>query len=333
MTVEIQTRLQQSTGRSKLKFSEFLIRHGTITGFLAMCIVFAIMSDVFLTMNNITNIILQSTMLSIVSFGLTLVIIVGGFDVSLSSVVPASGVLVAYLLANGWSIPMAILVAILPGVVIGALNAFTILRLGVPDFIATLGMMSVVKGIVYMGTEGRSVWQNIPNSFLWLGRGHFGGIPVPVLIMFCIFGCLWVLMSQTKLGRRMYAVGGNVQAARLSGINVIGIKAFTFVLAGLLSAICGVLLAARLGSGQPAAGGTYFLDGIAAVFLGQSMFSEGQPHLFGTLLGVLIIGTMNNGFVLLGVSYFVQDLVKGLVIIMAVALSTAGSIERIAIGI
>ena len=310
-----------------------LLEHGTIIAFSILVIYFSFASSVFLTVTNVTNILMQSTMLAIIAFGLTIIVIVGSFDVSLASIVPISGCLVAYLLTQGWSIPLAFLVSLLPGIVIGGLNAFVILGLGVSDFIATLGMMSVLKGVIYMATGGRSIWRGIPEEFLVIGRGSLGPIPIPVLLMFAIFILLWVMMTHTKLGRRMVAVGGNVMAARFSGINVTAIKAFTFMLAGFMAAIVGVVLTARLGSGQPGAGGSYFLDGIAATYLGASIFSKGQPHLLGTLIGVLIIGTMNNGLVLLGASYFVQDLIKGLVIIAAVALSTAGSGKNVARGI
>jgi ribose transport system permease protein len=319
--------------RKRPTVARLLIEHGTMIAFTILVIYFAFASPAFLTLNNISNIFMQSTMLAIIAFGLTLIVIVGSFDVSLASIVPVSGCLVAFLLSNGWSIPTAILVSLLPGIAVGAVNSFVILGLGVSDFIATLGMMSVLKGIVYMATEGRSIWRGIPDGFLVIGRGSVAGIPLPTLFMAVIFIMLWVMMTETKLGRRMVAVGGNVQAARLSGINVTGIKAFTFMLAGFLASIVGVVLTARLGSGQPAAGGSYFLDGIAATYLGASIFSKGQPHLLGTLIGVLIIGTMNNGLVLLGASYFVQDLIKGLVIIGAVALSTVGSGKNIARGL
>ncbi|MDD4792619.1 MAG: ABC transporter permease, partial [Firmicutes bacterium] len=269
-------------------------------------------------------IFLQSTMLAIVSFGLTIVIITGGFDLSLSSVVPASGLVAAYLISQGWSVPAAFLVGLIPGLLVGFFNGFTVLWLGVSDFIATLGTMSIVKGVVYMQTEGRSLWQGITDEFLWLGRGTVLGIPVPVIVMFIIFGVMWVLLSQTKVGRHMYAVGGNPEAARLSGISVRGIKLLGFVLGGLLASVCGVMLASRLGAGQPSAGNTYFMDAIAAAYLGQSVSSRGQVHLLGTLIGVLMISTMNNGLILLGASYYFQDLIKGLVIIAAVAISSLG---------
>lgn len=304
---------------------ELLARYGTIFGFFTMCIIFALLSDVFLKYNNILNILLQSTMLAIISFGLTIVIISGEFDASLSSIVALSGVITTLLLSNGWGIIPAFLVGLLPGIVIGFLNAIAVLWLGVSSFIATLGMMSSVTGIVYMITQGRSIWQSIPEDYLWLGRGYFIGIPVPVITLALLFLLLWFFLTQTNLGRKMYAVGGNAEAARLSGINVRKIRMLAFIIGGFLAALCGVLLASRLGSGQPTAGGTYFLDAIAATFLGQSIFSKGKPHLTGTLIGVLIIGTMNNGFVLLGMSYYIQDLIKGLVIVLAVAVATIGA--------
>lgn len=323
----------RSGATPRFHITEVLTRYGTLIGFALLCVAFSLLSDAFLQFSNIVNILMQSTMLAIVSFGLTLIMIAGGFDLSLASIVPASGLIATFLVAKGWNVALACLTGLIPGVVIGALNALNILWLGIPDFIATLGMMSIVKGIVYMATQGRSIWHGITDDFTWLGRGTLLGIPVPVVVMFLIFAILWVMLSQTRLGRHMYASGGNAQAARLSGIDVRGVKAFTFVLGGVLAAICGVFLAARLGSGQPAAGGTYLLDGIAAAFLGKAVFSGGQPHLPGTLVGVLIISTMNNGLVLLGVSYFIQDLVKGLVLIIAVALTTVGSKERSVIGV
>ncbi|CEP66191.1 ABC transporter, permease [Moorella glycerini] len=301
-----------------------LRKYGTIIGFVILCLIFSILSPVFLTVNNLTMVLLQGSMLTIIALGTTAVMAAGGFDMSFGSVCGLIGVLVAGMLVHKVSIPVTIIAGILIGAVFGSINGLLVTVFGIADFVATLSTMSIARGLNYFYTKGDPIFMGIPQEFKIIGQGKIGSIGYPVLIMLVVLVLLYIFMNHTVTGRQIYAVGGNKTAARLSGINVRWIRILSFIIGGAAAGLTAVILTARLGSGQPTAGEGFLLDGLAAVFLGMTMVKEGEPHIIGTFIGALIMGVLVNGLNLLGVQYFFQDILKGLIILAAVGLTTMG---------
>ncbi|SMB95199.1 ribose transport system permease protein [Thermanaeromonas toyohensis ToBE] len=301
-----------------------LRKYGTLIGFLVLCVIFSFLSPVFLTVDNLVMVLLQGSMLTIIALGTTVVMAAGGFDMSFGSVCGLIGVALAGMLVKGVPIPLAILISLAMGAAFGCVNGILVAVFGIADFIATLSTMSIARGLNYYYTRGEPIFMGIPPEFKIIGQGKIGIIGYPVLIMLAVLVILYVFMNHTVTGRQIYAVGGNKTAARLSGINVRWIRIFSFIIGGLAAALTAVIVTSRLGSGQPTAGEGFLLDGLAAVFLGMTMFKEGEPHISGTFIGALIMGVLVNGLNLLGVQYFFQDILKGLIILAAVGLTATG---------
>ncbi len=287
-------------------------------------------TDAFLTPGNGVNVLRQISVNLCLSIGMTLVIISGGIDLSVGSVLAFAAAVSAGLLKNGVDLPMfdshleftvagAVVAGVLVGAALGAVNGLVITLLGLPPFIATLGMLSIARGLTELWTGGYPI-TGLGEDFGLLGTGHVGGIPVPTCIVIVLVIVFAVVTRRTKFGRHLYAVGGAEQAARLSGVNVNRVKMIAYVCAGALAGVAGLLLTARLDSATPTAGETFELDSIAAVVIGGASLSGGRGSIFGAVLGCLIIGILNNGLVLLGVSPFWQKVIKGMVIIVAVAI-------------
>lgn len=292
---------------------------GPLLGLLLLGIVLTILSDRFLTVNNLLNVARQISINAIISVGMTLVILTGGIDLSVGSIVALTGSVTAGLLVGGQAIVPAILIGMVVGAVLGLCNGLLITRAEIPPFIATLGTMTVARGLTLVYTDGRPI-TGMEEAFRFLGGGYIAGIPVPVVMMVVIFAMAYVMLKKTRLGRYIYAIGGNEEAARLSGINTKKILLSVYVLGGLLAGISGIVMASRLNSAQPTAGASFELDAIAAVVLGGTSLSGGVGTIGGTLIGALIIGILDNGLNLLNVSSFYQQIAKGLVILLAVFL-------------
>lgn len=299
----------------------WLTQYGIIIAFLLLCIALTFLNKYFLTPENITNILLQTSINGILAMGMTLVILTGGIDLSVGSVLAFSSIVAATFVTgdNPQSPLVALIVGIVTGALLGLINGCIIAYLKIPPFVATLGMLSVARGLTYAYTGGMPV-PNLSESFLNLGEGSFLGVPMPVLIFLLIFGILWVVLNHTTYGRSVYAVGGNVKSARTAGIATRPVTASVYVIAGLLAGLGGLILTARTSSALPQAGVSYELDAIAAVVIGGTSLSGGVGSIAGTLLGALIIGTINNGLDLLGVSSAYQQIVKGCIIVVAVLL-------------
>ncbi|MBS2771294.1 ribose ABC transporter permease [Anoxybacillus sp. B7M1] len=294
---------------------------GPLIGFILLCIVLSLLSDHFLTVDNWLNIFRQVSINALIAFGMTFVILTGGIDLSVGSVLALSSALAAGLMVDGVNGTVAIAVGIAAGLVMGALNGIIITKGRVAPFIATLATMTVFRGATLVYTEGRPITGFSDQlSFQMLGRGYFLGIPVPIILMLVIYAALYFVLKKTTFGRHTYAVGGNEEATRISGIRVDRLKIWIYSLTGGLSALAGLILTSRLNSAQPTAGTSYELDAIAAVVLGGTSLSGGRGWIFGTLIGALIIGVLNNGLNLLNVSSFYQQLIKGAVILLAVIL-------------
>ena len=295
-----------------------------------MVIALSFLSDKFLTVDNGWNILRQISVNLCLSLGMTLVIISGGIDLSVGAILGLAGAIAAGLLKNGLVLAVfgvrlefTVVGAIVAGIAVGAaagwFNGLAITRFQLPPFVATLGMLSIARGLTMLWTGGFPV-TSLGSDFGFLGTGAFLGMPMPVWIMIAFTALFVVVSRRTRFGRHLYAVGGNERAARLTGLNVSRIKIAVYTLAGALAAVAGLIVTARLDSAQPNAGLGYELDSIAAVVIGGTSLSGGRGSVLGTVLGCLIIGVLNNGLFLLNVSPFWQQVIKGGVILLAVAI-------------
>jgi len=287
-----------------------------IFGFISLVIFFALLSDRFLSLSNFINVFRQVSIQAIIAFGMTLVIISGGIDLSVGSIFALSAVIMASVIKGG-SVFLGILAALAVGAFFGSINGFIIAKGKIQPFIVTLATMAIARSLTLVYTEGMPI-TGFPYSFRFIGRGEILGIPVPIVIMFGIFAIIWYISMYTKLGLYTYAIGGNETAAKLSGVKVDKYKVIIYMLSGLLSAIAAIILTSRLNSAQPTFGTGYELDAIAAVVLGGASLAGGKGTVIGTLFGALIMGILNNGLNLLNVSPFYQQAVKGIVILIAV---------------
>ncbi|MBN6188086.1 ribose ABC transporter permease [Aneurinibacillus sp. BA2021] len=304
----------------KKTFSFNFQKLGSVIGLLAIIVILAVMSPDFLTQNNIFNVLRQVSINALIAFGMTFVILTGGIDLSVGAMLALAGALTAGMMAGGMDPILSILLGLLAGVVMGAINGLLVTKGKVAPFIATLATMTIFRGLTLVYTEGRPITGFDSEMFTMLGAGYLFVIPVPVLWMLGSFALLYFILKKTAFGRRTYAIGGNEEASILSGIKVDRVKIYIYSLTGFLSALAGIILTSRLNSAQANAGMGYELDAIAAVVLGGTSLSGGRGWIFGTLIGAMIIGVLNNGLNLLGVSSFYQQVVKGSVILLAVLL-------------
>ncbi|KLO22248.1 ribose ABC transporter permease [Marinitoga sp. 1197] len=289
-----------------------------IVGFIGISIFFSILSDRFLTISNIINVFRQVSIQAVMAFGMTMVIISGGIDLSVGSIFALSAVIMASVLKTG-SIFLGIITALVIGALMGFVNGFIIAKGRIQPFIVTLATMAIGRSLTLVYTQGMPI-SGFSSSFRVIGRGDFFGIPYPIIIMLGTFTLIWYISSNTKLGLYTYAIGGNEMAAKLSGVKVVKYKIVIYMISGILSALSAILLTARLNSAQPTFGTGYELDAIAAVVLGGASLTGGKGSVVGTIFGALIMGIINNGLNLLNVSPFYQQAVKGIVILIAILL-------------
>jgi ribose transport system permease protein len=312
-----------------------LARFQSLIALALMIVALGLASDKFLTVDNGLNVLRQISINLCLSLGMTLIILSGGIDLSVGSVLALSGAVAAGLLKNGLAIPAlnvllqftvfgAILAGLLVGVALGAFNGLMITRLNLPPFVATLGMLSIARGLTMLWTGGYPV-TGLGSSFGIMGTGQWFGVPMPVWIGSTLVVLFLVVTRRTRFGRYVYAVGGNERAALLSGLAVNRIKLLVYTIGGALAAVAGLLVTSRLDSATPNAGFGYELDSIAAVVIGGTSLDGGRGSVAGTVLGCLIIGVLNNGLVLMEVSPFWQQVIKGGVILAAVAVDKINS--------
>lgn len=307
--------------KSKDNTQSIIQKIGPFIGLLLIIIVISIMSPNFLTINNIFNVLRQVSINALIAFGMTFVILTGGIDLSVGSTLALTGAVTAGMLASGMDPILAMALGLLLGAILGAINGVIIAKGKVAPFIATLATMTIYRGLTLVYTEGKPIsGLGDSLSFQLLGKGYFFGIPVPIVTMLLTFGVLYFILKKTTFGRRVYAVGGNEEASKLSGIRVDRIKIYVYALTGFLAALASLILTSRLNSAQPTAGNMFELDAIAAVVLGGTSLTGGRGWIVGTVIGALIIGVLNNGLNLIGVSSFFQQVVKGAVILIAVLL-------------
>ena len=305
------------------KPQEFLSHYGrqvgTFAGLVGLSTILWLLTPHFLTVSNLLNVAQQTAINAVIAVGMTFVIITAGIDLSVGSIMALAGVVLGSALQAGVPLPLALLVALGVGLLCGVINGALITFGGLPPFISTLGMMSVARGAALMYTQGRPV-SGFDENFRFLAAGEVMRIPTPILIMLGVYFLAHFALTRSKLGRYAYAIGGNEQAALLSGVNVKFYKSVIYGLSGMLSGLAAIILTARLNSAQPIAGMMYELDAIAAAVIGGTSLMGGEGTIVGTLIGALIMGVLRNGLNLLGVSSFLQQIVIGSVIIVAVLL-------------
>lgn len=315
--------VEQALLRRTMDWRGFLRRYGIVFSFVILCLALSLLSDRFLTWTNVLNILRQSSINGIVAVGMTMVILTRGIDLSVGAVLALSSVVTADLLQMGLPVPLAILTGLALGATLGSASGLLVSRLRIPPFIATLGLMTVSRGLALTYTQGMPITA-LPASFNFLGAGSLGPIPMPIVLAAVIFLAGHFLLTRTNLGQYIYALGDNPVAARLSGISTRTVTFFVYALTGLLAALAGMILAGRLDSAQPTAGYGYEFDAIAAVVVGGTSLAGGEGNLFGTLVGALLIGVLNNGLNLLNVPSLWEQVVKGVVIALALLLYRAG---------
>lgn len=316
-----------------------LRRYGTLIGFALVLVVFWVnLPDTFMTPRNWLNITQQLSMLMVVASGMTIVMVMGDFDLSVGSMASLAGIVVAVLFAAGYPVWAAVSIALLAGLVAGAFNGVLVSLIGILPFVATLATLTIFSGLAFILSGGKTIsGRAIPESFGNFARegiplGELGGVAIslPNLTIVAVVTVIavWVLLEQTTFGRRLYAIGGNVEAAHLSGVAVRRLKLIAFSLTGLSAALAGLMYASRVASANPTQGSGLMLNAIAAVFLGMTMSEDNEPRIFATVVGVLILGVLDNGLTQMAVDSYVRQVLVGCIILLAVAMSSISRNRR-----
>lgn len=300
-------------------WKKFARQGGVLLCLLAICVFFAIISPHFFNERNLISVVLQASINIIVALGMTVVIITGGIDLSVGPILAVCGVVLAQMLVNGTNAFLAVLAALALGVLMGLINGSLISVFNLQPFLVTLGTMSIYRGLALVYTTGKPV-PGVPDSYTSVIGGKIGIIPVPVIIMIAIVLLVYCLLKFTKIGVYIFAIGGNVEAAKLSGINVTKYKMTAYVISGLACALGAVVMVGRLGAAEPTAATGYELDAIAASAIGGASLAGGKGSVIGTVLGALILAVLKNGMTLLNVQSYYQQIATGIVIILAVML-------------
>ncbi|WP_270939985.1 ribose ABC transporter permease [Romboutsia lituseburensis] len=319
----MQSNCIQDTKSKNLNIKELLVKYKSLVGLVLLVAVVSILSPSFLSSKNIFNILRQTSVNAIIAAGMTFVILTGGIDLSVGSILAISGAVCASLLASGQSIIIGVLASIVIGAGVGFLNGFIISKGKLQPFIATLATMTVLRGLTLVFTDGKPITLgsgDLAINFGKIGGGEILSIPTPAIIMILVFAVCAYILKNTKMGRYTYALGSNEEATKLSGLSTDKIKIWVYTISGALSAIAGIIITSRLYSAQPTAGTGYELDAIAAVVLGGTSLTGGKGKIGGTIIGALIIGVLSNALNILDVSSYYQMMVKGVVILIAVLL-------------
>lgn len=299
--------------------------YGTLIALLAIVVIFSVLKPTaFCTMKNFINITRQMAPLAIISIGATMVMVINEFDLSVGSMASLGGVLAALMAVVGMPVSIAFLSTVAVCAIIGLANGFIVAKFKVLSFITTLGMSTVLDGIIYWLTGGATVFENIPKSFTWLGTNKIGLIPLVSIIMLLFVVLFSFFMKHTPVGRRMYAIGGSEEASKIAGINVQKHKIIAFSLCAAMAGLTGVVVASRVGSANTTAGGGYFLQSYAAVFIGCTVSKKGVPNVVGTLVGVAILAILANGLTILQIPTYMQDIITGAIIVIAVIAQKLG---------
>jgi len=320
------------------KHKALMVRFQSLLGLLLMVVIFSVSAEGFFSIDNFWLVLTQISVNMCISVGMTLVILTGGIDLSVGSILALSGVVMAGLLKNGLELPAfnlfigltvlgAVLAGLLVGSFLGLFNGIMITVLRIPPFVATLAMMTIARGLTQLWTGGAAI-TGLGEIFGYVGTARLAGVPVRVWTCVVIVGIAILVLKKTRFGRYVYAVGGNERAAKLSGLNVNRIKLRVYTIAGALSAVGGLIVTSKLDSATPVAGDGYELDSIAAVVIGGTSLSGGKGSVLGTVVGTLIIGVLNSGLIILRVAPFWQKVIKGCVILLAVAIDRLNTKEQ-----
>lgn len=317
------------SGKAMQEFKSILMKktlhHSAVLPFIGFFLLFILMSvlnDNFLTGSNLVNIMLQVSINAIIAVGMTFAILTAGIDLSVGSVMALSGSISAGLMLAGLPVFPAILTGLLTGSLFGLLNGIFVAWFRMPPIIVTLATMGIARGLALLYTGGYPI-SGLPDIFSYWGRGTLFSIPLPIITMLVVYFIAWIALNKLPFGRYIYAIGGNEEAAKLSGIRVSYIKIWVYLISGFTAAISGMVITSRLMSGQPNAGNGFELDAIAAVVLGGTLISGGKGTLIGTFIGALLLGVLNNGLNLMGISPYVQNVMKGIIILGAIYLSSS----------
>lgn len=286
-----------------------------------LVVLFSVLSSSFLTVGNMINLFRQIAINGLIAIGMTMVITTGGIDLSVGSILGLTAMVSAYLMVSGVPAIVAIIICLALGALLGLVNGFIIAQYKLQAFIVTLATMTTFRGLTYVISDGKPI-SNISTSsaFTFIGKGDILGIPIPIFIFFIAFAIAYVVLNKTVFGRNVYATGGNETAAKLSGVDTKRTHMKVYVISGFLAALAGLILISRLNSAQPTLGDGYELDAVAAVVIGGTSLAGGRGRISGTLIGILILGVISNGLNIIGVSSFYQEIVKGLIILIAVFL-------------
>lgn len=318
----------------KNRVLDFSFKYGALILIFGVVIFFSFVNEFFFTYDNVADILRSISIVTLIAIGVTFSLIVNGFDLSVGSTMSLSTVLTATLMV-WYEFPLwvVILLPIVVGAAVGLFNSYLIVKIKIPDLLATLGTMYIVAGIHRTYTKGYSIYNNMPfedgttapgvftESFLWIGQGKLFGIPVPVIVMILFVVLVHIFLNYTRGGRILYITGGNEEAARLSGIRVDRVKTAAYIVSGIFASMAGVLFAARVGSGQIDAGAPLLMEAVAAVFVGFSVLGAGKPNVIGTFFGAVLIGVLLNGLTMLNLPYYSFEIVKGTVLASALAVT------------
>lgn len=318
----------------KEKSIQFLFKYGAIALMIFIIVYFSMISDAFFTYGNFADILRSISIVTVLALGVTFTLVVNGFDLSVGSTMSLSTVFTASLMV-WYDMPLwlVLILPILVGILVGVFNTILIVVIGIPDLLATLSSMYIVAGLHRTYTEGYSIYNHMPltsggtaigelsNAFLWIGQGKMLGLPVPVWIMLLLVLVAYLVLNHTRWGRILYMTGGNAEAATLSGVNVKKVKFASYVVSGIFASIAGILFTARVGSGQIDAGAPLLMEAVAAVFVGYSVLGAGKPNAIGTFFGAAVIGILLNGLTILNLPYYAFDIVKGSVLVLALAVT------------
>ncbi|KRN97771.1 Ribose xylose arabinose galactoside ABC-type transport system, permease component [Levilactobacillus paucivorans] len=313
----------EAEAKKKFSFGDFYKKLGPMVALIVLIVLVSVLNFSFLDPLNLLNLLRQVSVNALIAFGMEFVILTGGIDLSVGAIVALSGAFTAQLVLAGVPTLLSLLIGMLTGAIFGAINGVIIAYGKAAPFIATLATQTILRGATYVFTKGNPITgTKMSNNFgfQFFGQGYLFGIPFPVYIMAIFYICAYILLHRTTFGRKTYALGGNPKAAFVAGVKNNKMIILIYTIAGFLSAVAGAILTSRLASAQPDAGNAYEMDAIAAVVLGGTSLAGGKGRMFGTLIGALIIGVLNNGMNLLGISSFYQQIVKGIVILVAVLL-------------
>jgi ribose transport system permease protein len=323
MKVDSLVRVRNDNERKRTNSLLAFIKHremNILAVLIIVGVIISLFSPYFLTINNIMGVSRTISITAIMAIGMTMVIITGGIDLSVGSIMGLSSLMTALMFQNGYPTVAAVTIGVLVGVIAGLLNGLLITKVNLPPFIATLGTLSIGRGLIYIITKGFPITPDIPESYSYIGQGYLGFVPIPVIAMLFLMIVFSVIMSRTRFGRHVYAIGGNETAARLSGVKTNLTKTMVYVLSGTISAVAGIILFARLSSAEPASGFGAELEVIAAAAIGGASLAGGYGSIIGAIIGAALIGVISNGIVLLNINTYAQQAITGIVILIAVSI-------------